>query len=73
MISYLLQKLAWEDYSLRDLARYFVDVGISGLGQGQMRPWQADIYSELIRNSVVSGLLVSGIDNYWNEWLITFS
>jgi hypothetical protein len=73
MISYLLQKLAWEDDSLRDLARYFVDVGISGLGQGQMRLWQADIYSEQIRNSVVSGLLLSGVENFWNEWLITFS
>jgi hypothetical protein len=73
MISYLLQKLAWEDYSLRELARYFVDVEISGLGQGQMRRWQADIYSEQIRNRVVSGLLVSGNDNFWNEWLITFS
>ena len=45
MISYLSQKIAWENHEYRSLADYYRITNISGSGQGSMRKWSADIYS----------------------------
>jgi hypothetical protein len=66
LISYLIQKLAWEDVACRDLADYYRLANLSGSGSGFQRPWPASIYSDAIRNRVQAGMLSSGAA--WDEW-----
>jgi hypothetical protein len=70
LISYLTQKLAWENPSLRDLADYYRISNIAGSGRGKMRIWPSSIYSEEIRPRVEAGLLSSG--KPWDEWHVAF-
>jgi len=69
-ISYLSQKLAWENTSLRDLADYYRIVNIAGSGMGYMRMWPSSIYSEEVRSRVEAGLLSNG--KLWDEWSMAF-
>jgi hypothetical protein len=71
LISYLSQKMAWEDPSFRDLADYYRITNIAGSGAGHMRMWPASIYSDEIRSRVVAGMLSNG--KPWDEWRIHFS
>lgn len=71
LISYLSQKLAWEDSSVRDLADYYRITNIAGSGAGYMRKWPASIYSDEIRSRVEAGILSNG--RPWDEWSIRFS
>ncbi|MFQ2164465.1 DUF6602 domain-containing protein [Aeromonas hydrophila] len=70
LISYLSQKLAWENPEYRSLADYYRITNISGSGYGAMRLWGPDIYSDEIRNRVMSGQLSNGIA--WDEWSLDF-
>jgi len=70
LISYLSQKLAWEDPSLRDLADYYRMTNIAGSGKGRMRIWPSSIYSEEIRPRVEAGMLSQGTQ--WDEWQLAF-
>lgn len=70
LISYLSQKLAWENPEYRSLADYYRITNISGSGSGSMRMWSADIYSDEIRSRVKSGILSNG--KPWDEWSINF-
>lgn len=70
LISYLSQKLAWEDPSLRDLADYYRITNIAGSGKGYMRMWPSSIYSEEIRTRVEAGMLSNG--KPWDEWSVGF-
>lgn len=70
LISYLSQKLAWENPSLRDLADYYRIVNIAGAGKGHMRMWPSSIYSEEIRPRVEAGMLSNG--KPWDEWHVGF-
>jgi hypothetical protein len=70
LISYLIQKLAWEDTSLRDLADYYRIVNIAGSGKGNMRMWPSSIYTEEIRPRIEAGLLSNG--KPWDEWHVAF-
>ena len=70
LISYLSQKLAWEDPSLRDLADYYRMTNIAGSGKGSMRMWPSSIYSDEIRPRVEAGMLSSG--KPWDEWSLAF-
>lgn len=65
-ISYLSQKLAWEDPSLRSLADYYRVTNIGGSGQGDMRSWDISIFSEQIRSRVEAGSFAEV--NVWDEW-----
>jgi hypothetical protein len=60
LISYLSQKLAWENQSLRSLADYYRIVNIAGSGQGKMRIWPSSIYSDEIRPRVEECMLSNG-------------
>lgn len=66
LISFLSQKLAWEDPAFRDLADYYRMVNIAGSGNGYMRHWPASIYSDEIRSRVEAGMLSRG--KSWDEW-----
>jgi hypothetical protein len=70
LVSYLSQKLAWEDASLRNLADYYRVADIAGSGQGYMRRWPSSIYSDEIRTRVEAGCLSNG--RPWDEWSIAF-
>jgi hypothetical protein len=70
LISYLSQRLAWENPSLRDLADYYRIVNLEGSGQGYMRIWPSSIYSEEIRPRVEACML--SYDKSWDEWNVGF-
>lgn len=70
LISYLSQKLAWENPSFRDLADYYRITNIAGSGTGNMRRWPTSIYSSEIRSRVETGELSNG--KSWDEWSIHF-
>lgn len=70
LISYLSQKMAWEDPSFRDLADYYRMTNIAGSGAGHMRKWPSSIYSDEIRSHVEAGMLSNG--KAWDEWSIHF-
>jgi len=70
MITSLLDKLSWEYPNLRQLARYFTLTNIQGSGQGAMRTWESEIYSDEIRRRVELGQLKNGV--HWDEWSIVF-
>lgn len=74
MLSYLLQALAWEDKSIRDLAEYFVNTKISTSSQGiQFREWDIDIFSVPAREKLLTprkSHVTEGYfgDTIWDEW-----
>ena len=70
LISYTLQKLAWEDPALRGLADYYRVANIAGSGSGGMRMWPSTIYGDEIRARVEAGRLANG--RSWDEWSIAF-
>ena len=71
LISYLTQKLARENPTLRNLADYYRLTNIAGQGAGRgMRRWQSSIYSDGIRPRVEAGRLSNGVA--WDEWSLTF-
>lgn len=70
LISYLSQKLAWEDPAFRDLADYYRITNIAGTGSGFNRKWSASIYSDEIRSRVETGMSSNG--KPWGEWGMTF-
>jgi hypothetical protein len=79
MISFLLQRLAWEDPTMRDLAHYFGLV-IGHSGHGNLRTWDVDstIYSREVMEGILSQQLpgepVDGWNlpyDVWSEWRVS--
>lgn len=70
LISYLSQKMAWEDPSFRDLADYYRITNIAGGGSGNSRMWPSSIYSNEIRSRIEAGMLSNG--KSWDEWSMHF-
>lgn len=70
LISFLSQKLAWENPLLRDLADYYRITNIAGSGKGYMRMWPSSIYSDEIRPRVEACQLSNG--RPWDEWAVGF-
>ena len=70
LVSYLSQKLAWENSSLRNLADYYRITNIAGPASGAMRRWPSSIYSPEIRARVEAGMLSNG--KPWDEWHSNF-
>jgi len=76
MITYLLERLAWEDPSIRSLVNHFYRSGLMVPGQGLVRYWNpAEVYTEQVKKRVLSGL-ERGLDvklgGGWNEWATEF-
>ena len=69
LITHILRNLAWEDPSLRELADYFFHSGISGVGQGEIRNWEASIFSKETLNRILSRGLTNKM---WDEWCIGY-
>jgi len=70
LISFISQRLAWEDPWLRDIADYYRMTNIAGSGKGLMRMWPSSIYSEGVRPRVEAGGLSQGVQ--WDEWNLAF-
>lgn len=70
MFTSLSTRIAWEDPSLRPLAEYYRRSNIEGPGQGCVRLWDIDIYSEEVRQGIQAGRLVNG--RQWDEWQMGF-
>ena len=73
LISYLSERLAWEDPLLRDLADYYRITKIGGIGEGELRPWPSSIYSKEVRLRAEAGRLTTGRAAIWDEWNMCFS
>jgi Domain of unknown function (DUF6602) len=71
MIAKVLQRLAWEDPSIRPIADYWRLAGLWGSGEGAHRSWDPrKVYSPEVVPSVIAGALVNG--EAWNEWSMAF-
>ena len=70
LISYISQRLGWENPAQRELADYYRIANIGGPSKGRLRTWPSSIYSEDIRPRVERGLLGNPIT--WNEWSMHF-
>ncbi len=66
MISQLLNRLAVDDESLRQLALYFTVTGLLGRGKGIERHWPGEVYSPEVRAGIAAGRLVNG--KKWDAW-----
>jgi len=66
LISLLLQRLAMQDPSIRDIAEYFQDTSVQGIGSGVVRQWKLDIYSRVVLDGIEEGRL--GGEGRWSEW-----
>ena len=67
LISYLSQRIAWEDTSLRDIADYYRAVNIAG-GGGAYREWPISIYSDKVSSLILTSKLQRGPYFSWDEW-----
>ncbi len=70
LLAGLFSKLSWIFKDMRGLDSYFRKVNVMGSGNGRMRPWPIDIYSESIREQIYNGKLTNGIP--YDEWHIVF-
>ena len=66
MLSYLVERLAWETESVRPLAEYFRATHLGGTGSGGSRYWNSSVYSEHTQ----SQLKATGVSEEipWDEW-----
>jgi hypothetical protein len=78
MLSYLLQALAWEDKSIRDLAEYFVNSKLSTVSKGaQYRTWGIEVFSVPVRERLLTHMKSHFSEKYfgetiWDEWTDNF-
>jgi hypothetical protein len=72
LLSGLFSALAWDFPDMRPLEDYFRQLRLSGSGEGHMRTWGIDIYSELIRDRVYRGDLSNGVLAIYDQWRIAF-
>lgn len=63
----LLQHIAWQYPSVRDIVSYMRKLNLSGAGKGKMRPWNFDILSE----ETLKNLYQLKNGGFWNEWGMT--
>ncbi len=70
LLSGLFSRLAWTLSDMRPLEEYFRKVNLGGSGEGRMRHWPIDIYSEKIRDRVLHGQLSNGVP--YDEWHVGF-
>ena len=65
LLSSLLYKLAWEYPSIRTMASYFREAGVSDVGSGTARFWNKDVLSEEIIKSIHSNKLTNKTGDEW--------
>jgi hypothetical protein len=73
-IFHLLCKLAWESEELRSLADYYKKINIGGCGNGRIREWISNVYSDELKLKIerhIAGIERISTGNDWDEWDIT--
>jgi hypothetical protein len=70
LLSGLFSALSWIFPDMQQIEEYFRKVNLVGSGQGRMRLWDINIYSEKIRDRVYRGQLSNGVP--YDEWHIAF-
>jgi hypothetical protein len=70
LLSSLFSMLSWVFPDMRQLEEYFRRVNLVGSGEGNMRLWDINIYSEKIRDRVYRGELSNGVP--YDEWSVGF-
>ncbi len=69
LVVQLLERLAWDEPSLRYLAEYFVLANVTGSGRGHMRIWRMDsCLSPQTLTTVLRGQMPMPSHSRWNEW-----
>jgi hypothetical protein len=68
MISYVMDRLAWEDPSLRRFADYMWEATTTG-GIGRLFGWRADVLSPAVRQRILDG---SCSGEQWSKWSSEF-
>ena len=72
LVVQLLERLAWDEPSLRYLAEYFVLANVTGSGSGHMRTWRMDsCLSPPTLTTVLRGQMPTASHRRWNEWGIS--
>jgi len=66
LLTFLLQRIAYEDAGLRTLAEYFILANISGSGRGTGRTWTLDVFSDELRAQIAQGHW--NTEGRWSEW-----
>lgn len=69
LLNTLLHKLAWEYPSIRTMADYFRESGVSDVGSGTARFWNKNVLSDEVIKSIHSNKLTNKI---WDEWCFGF-
>lgn len=71
-VAFLLCKIAWEDVTIREIARYFTMVNLSGFGISErMKVWKPSIYSPTVHSQINTKIsLLKAINDDWDEWNI---
>lgn len=69
-IADLLTRLAREDDQIRDIATYFLAVGLIGRSEGKIRKWPLEALSNDLRERLLSGDRPA-LD-LWSEWYLKF-
>lgn len=72
LITNLTEFLAWEDPTLRDIARYYRNTKIGGSGPGDFRSWPISIYSEGVLSQIMHGRPLISQGSSWDEWKAIF-
>ena len=62
----LLEFIAWQYPSVRNLVSYMRNLNLTGSGEGNMKLWNLDVLSPETRNNI--NKLVNG--GFWNEWAL---
>ncbi len=68
----LMERLAWEDPTLRDIVDYLRATKIGGEGGGQLRRWTFDILSDAVQKQIREGRRLSNDPLSWDEWKNNF-
>jgi hypothetical protein len=71
LVVQILQRMSWDEPTLRRLAEYFILSNISGSGRGNMRVWPL---SSCLNNETILKVnqgYSTSVDSRWNEWGMT--
>lgn len=68
----LMERLAWEDSTLRDIVDYYRSVRIGGESEGgNMRQFSFEVFSDSVQQHIRDGLLLNNPLS-WDKWNISF-
>ena len=73
LIQSLTTKLSWGYDGLRSLSDYYTKINIGGSGKGEGKQFNIDnIYTDSVKNKILQGQLVTGLQSQRNKWSAHF-